>query len=256
MAAQQPLTFEQAMEMIMEYGRQADLRLEMMFQKFREEDDLRHQKEQKEREEKELKLQKEREAEELKRQEERAAEERRREAEELKRQKELEASEKAWKESQKESQKYWNKRFSEFTDRIGEIIEAMVEGNIVGKFRKLGYKFTKYHRRVGFTDYKLDIDREVDLFLEDGDVALLIEVKTKLETADVRKHIQRLEDYRRYADARVDKDKRRFIGAVAGAVADKEAIQFAHDNGMYVIVQSGEAVKILKSPKGFQPRNW
>ena len=83
---------------------------------------------------------------------------------------------------------------------------------------------------------------------------ILIEVKTTLETADVRKHIRQLEQYRCCADVRGD--KRRFVGAVAGAVVEGEAMDFAHENGMYVIVQSGKAVKIVPVPEGFQVKKW
>jgi hypothetical protein len=48
----------------------------------------------------------------------------------------------------------------------------------------------------------------------------------------------------------------RFIGAVAGAVVEGEAMQFAHANGLYVIVQSGEAMEIVEPPEGFQARKW
>ena len=92
------------------------------------------------------------------------------------------------------------------------------------------------------------------MFLENGDVAILIEVKTSLETADVRKHIERMEKFRRYAD--VKGDKRRFIGAVAGAVVEEEAAIFAQENGMYVIVQSGEAVEIVPPSAEFVAKEW
>ena len=48
----------------------------------------------------------------------------------------------------------------------------------------------------------------------------------------------------------------RFFGAVAGAVVDDEAMDFAHENGLYVIVQSGEAVEIVETPEGFKAREW
>ena len=83
----------------------------------------------------------------------------------------------------------------------------------------------------------------------------MIEVKTTLETADVRRHIERLEKYRRYANASSG-DKRRFIGAVAGAVVSDETAAFAQDNGLYVIVQSGKAVEIVTPPEGFRAKEW
>jgi predicted AAA+ superfamily ATPase len=149
-----------------------------------------------------------------------------------------------------------DKKISELGSRIGEIVENMVAGNIIEKFQDLGYDVTGCSPRKSFKNKELGIDGEVDLLLDDGDVGILIEVKTTLETADVRRHIERLEKYRRYADARGIGDKQRYIGAVAGAVVKKEAAKFAQENGMYVIVQSGEAVEIIEQPKGFKAKEW
>ena len=76
-----------------------------------------------------------------------------------------------------------------------------------------------------------------------------------METADVCNHIERLEKFRRCTDAK-GVDKRRFIGAVAGAVVKGDAADVAMENGMYVIVQSGEAIKILPQPEGFVAKKW
>lgn len=97
---------------------------------------------------------------------------------------------------------------------------------------------------------------EIDLILQDGDVAILIEVKTALKTEDINEHIERLEKYRRYIDEHGDVEKRRYIGAVAGAVIESNVVQFAQKNGMYVIVQSGKAVEIIPSPDGFVAKKW
>jgi len=147
------------------------------------------------------------------------------------------------------------KKISALGSRIGEIIEHMVKGNIVAKFQKLGYEVTEFSRNKFFENKKLGIRGEIDLFLDDGEVAVLIEVKTTLETTDVRSHIERLEKYRRCTDAK-GVNKRRFIGAVAGAVVSDDAVRFAQESGLYVIVQSGEAVEILTPPAGFQAKEW
>jgi len=149
-----------------------------------------------------------------------------------------------------------SKSVSKLGNRIGDIIENMVGGNtIVRKFNKLGYKIERFCKNQNFgRDLPKDMRGEIDLLLENGDIAILIEVKTTLTTADVRTHIARLEKYRRVAD--IKGDKRRFIGAVAGAVVEGEAEEFAHENGMYVIVQTGEAVEIVPTPEGFQAKEW
>ncbi|MCL2742999.1 MAG: hypothetical protein FWE67_04025 [Planctomycetaceae bacterium] len=149
-----------------------------------------------------------------------------------------------------------DKKISELGSRIGKIVENMVAGNIIEKFQALNYDVTGCSPHKSFAVKKLGISGEIDLLLDDGEVAILIEVKTTLETADVRKHIERIEKYRRYADARGIGKTQRYIGAVAGAVIMGEAAQFAHENGMYVIVQSGKAVNIVPPPEGFTAKEW
>ena len=152
--------------------------------------------------------------------------------------------------------KQTNKDVGGLTSSIGAIVANMVKGNIVEKFEALGYHdLDDCCEKKKFKNKKLKIKGEIDLFLENGSIAILIEVKTTLETKDVRDHIERLEKFRRYIDARGD-DKRQFIGAVAGASVDDEVADFALESGMYVIVQSGEAVEIVPTPEGFQARKW
>ena len=157
----------------------------------------------------------------------------------------------------KESSRETDRKISALGSRIGDIIENMVcgNGNIVDKFQEFGYEITAYNQRKIFQYKKLGIRGEIDLFLENGDVAILIEVKTTLETADVREHIERIEKYRRYVNE-TNGDKRRFIGAVAGAVVTDGAATFAQENGMYVIVQSGKSVDIVTPPTGFKAKEW
>jgi hypothetical protein len=143
-----------------------------------------------------------------------------------------------------------DRKISALGSRIGEIIENMVGGgNIVKQFQALNIPIHAHSRNKIFGIEGTNESGEIDVFLENGDVVILIEVKTKLTDDDVRKHIQRMEKYRLYGN-----DKRRIMGAVAGGVASKEVIDFAHHNGLYVIIQSGEAVEIIAQPKGFKAR--
>jgi len=56
-------------------------------------------------------------------------------------------------------------------------------------------------------------------------------------------------------DAKGNKNEK-YIGAIAGAVVDDSVVKFAQKHGMFVIVQSGYAVKILAPPKGFKAKEW
>jgi hypothetical protein len=62
-----------------------------------------------------------------------------------------------------------------------------------------------------------------------------------------------MEKLRRYADDRGD--KRKFLGAVAGAVVADNVREYALKKGFYVIRQSGDTVTI-ENPAGFKPKTW
>ena len=143
------------------------------------------------------------------------------------------------------------RKISDLGSRIGEIIENMVGGDIVGQFQARGIAIRSHSRDKTFGTRGTNESGQIDVFLENGDIVILIEVKTRLTDDDVRDHIERMKKYRLYGD-----DKRRIIGAVAGAVVSDDVIKFAHRQGMYVIVQSGEAVEIVASPEGFKAAEW
>ena len=145
-----------------------------------------------------------------------------------------------------EQMKRTDKKISELGSRVGEIVENMVGGDIVGQFQALGIAIKSHSRYKTFGTRGTSESGEIDVFLENGDIVILIEVKTRLTEDEVREHIERMKKYRSYGD-----DKRRIIGAVAGAVVSDDVIKFAHKQGLYVIVQSGEAVEIIAQPEGF-----
>ena len=135
--------------------------------------------------------------------------------------------------------------------RIGEIVENMVGGDIIGQFQALDVAIHSHSRDKTFGTRGTDESGQIDIFLENGDLVILVEVKTKPSQDDVIEHIERLEKYRLYGN-----DKRRICGAIAGAVVKDNVIKFAQKHGMYVIVQSGKSVEIVPPPEGFKAREW
>jgi hypothetical protein len=154
--------------------------------------------------------------------------------------------------AQEKSQEKFDKQFEKLGNRIGELVEAMVEGGVVRLFQELGYEFTRYSRHVEFKNKDHGVSGEIDFFLENGDNALLVEVKTNLSISDVKEHVRRLRKFRTDADARGD--KRRFLAAIGGGVIRENVRSFALKQGMYVIQQSGENVEIIP-PEG-KPKEW
>jgi hypothetical protein len=146
----------------------------------------------------------------------------------------------------------YNKRFGDFTRRFGEVVEYMLAPNLVKKFREYGFQFNEAMSNRVFSDDGDNTLFEVDIFLQNGDKAMLVEVKTKYTTEDVKEHIKRLEEMRKYADLR--SDKRVFLGAVAGVVMTSHVKKYALGKGFYVIEPSGETVNI--TPPSGKPKEW
>jgi len=159
------------------------------------------------------------------------------------------------KESQEETDrqiKDINKRFGEYSNRLGEISEYMIAPNLREKFNELDFNFQKTSKNTEVSDHQNDIFFEIDYFLENYSKAMLVEVKTKLISDHVNAHIERLEKMRRYAD--LHGDKRSFLGAVAGVVIPDNIRKLALNHGLFVIEPSGETFKITQ-PEG-KPKEW
>jgi len=135
-----------------------------------------------------------------------------------------------------------NKRFGEFSNRFGEIVEYMVAPSLNDKFNELGFAFQRTNNNSKFSDIKNNIKFEVDIILENGQKAILVEVKSKLTTEDVKNHIERLKKMRKYAD--LHNDNRIFLGAVATVVTLANVKEFALNKGLFVIEPIGESLKI------------
>jgi hypothetical protein len=146
-----------------------------------------------------------------------------------------------------------DKQLGELGNRFGELAEHLVTPNITEKFRALNYTFTKAGPDVKFTDTRGKTLAEVDVWLENGEFALAVEVKSYLRIQDVKDHIKRMEVLKRYMEER--QDSRKLLGAVAGAIVRAPVRSYALEKGFYVIEQSGDTVKI-EAPEGFSPRIW
>jgi hypothetical protein len=138
-------------------------------------------------------------------------------------------------------------------NKFGRLSEYLVVPNMVEKFNALGYEVRKASRNIVLHGPDKKILTEIDVLLENGTVAIVVEVKSDLGEAHVAQHVARMEKLRRYWDEH--NDTRRLIGAVAGAIMADKVKTIATEMGFYVIVQSGDTVKI-ESPDGFTPKMW
>jgi hypothetical protein len=150
------------------------------------------------------------------------------------------------------SLKELGKRFGDFTNRFGEAVEYMIAPNLQDKFYDMGLDFQEACPNYKVRSKKNNIYFQVDVYLTNGDTAMLVEIKTKLTISDINEHILRLEKMRKYADLRGD--KRTFLGAVAGVVIESDEREYALNNGFYLIEPSGETFNI--TPPHNNPKEW
>ena len=152
----------------------------------------------------------------------------------------------------KEHAESTNNSIGALTNLFGDVTEAMIAPKICEKFEEFGFSFLRANPNVRFNDRANKISFEVDIMLENGEKAMLIEAKTKQTLERVDKHILRLEKMRKYANLRGD--KRMFLGAVAGIVVTDEIRKYALSQGFYFIEYAGETFYI--TPPKDKPKEW
>jgi len=143
-----------------------------------------------------------------------------------------------------------DKKFGDLSNRFGELAEHLVAPSIKEKFNALGFTFKKVSQNIQITNASGSLTAEIDILLENGDTVIAVEVKAKPKQSDIDDHIKRLELLRAEDDQR-----KRFHGAIAGAIMSNELRNYILKNGFYPIEQSGDTVKI-NVPEGFKPRQW
>jgi hypothetical protein len=146
-----------------------------------------------------------------------------------------------------------DRKIGELGNRLGEVIEHIMSPDLHEKFKGMGFSFSRSSRNVEIRGPNGQGLAEIDVLLENGDCVLAVEVKTRLTTGDVKYHVKRMGILRGVADGH--NDRRKYLGAVAGAAVNQDVLAYALKSGFYVIVPSGETVDI-KAPEGFRPRIW
>ena len=152
----------------------------------------------------------------------------------------------------KESKENFNARLGSLTNLFGDFTLGMIAPKLREKFMDMGLVFPRSSREFEISDKKNKISFEIDILLENGDKAMLVEVKTKLTAERINKHKERLEKMRKYAD--LHGDKRTFLGAVAGFAVTDEVKEYALKEGFYLIEPDGDNFNITP-PQG-QPKEW
>jgi predicted AAA+ superfamily ATPase len=136
------------------------------------------------------------------------------------------------------------------TGKWGRFVEGLIAPAVHRLFQAWNIEVDRVYQRV--KAHKNGAGLEVDILAVNGEYAVLIEAKSTLGVDDVRDHLDCLQKFKPFFPEYAD---RKVIGAVAGIVIDEDADQFAYRQGLFVMAQSGEAVRILNDEQ-FRPKHW
>jgi hypothetical protein len=139
------------------------------------------------------------------------------------------------------------KAVNNLTTRWGRFVEEMVEPAVVRLFQERGIDVTQTMSRL--KSQRPRAAMEIDIVAVNGSELVAVECKSRLSKDDVNDFLTRLQ---RFKVAFPQFREFRIYGAVAGIEIDHGIDAYAYRQGLFVIKQSGETVKIVNDAQ-FQP---
>ena len=143
-----------------------------------------------------------------------------------------------------------SRNVDDLTGKWGKFLEGMVAPACKTLFADHNIPVHKVLQRVQ-AEY-VGRTMEIDIMVVNEGYVVLVEVKSTLKVDDVRDHLDRLAQFREFFPEYAD---RKILSAVAGIVIEEQADRFAYRQGLFVIGQTGDTVRILNDPQ-FQPKTW
>jgi len=136
------------------------------------------------------------------------------------------------------------------TTRWGQFVENLIEPAVLRLFQERGIDVQEVTRRM--RSQRHGAEMEIDIFAVNGDVAVAVEVKSRLSYQDVEYFLRCLERFKQSFPHYAAYD---IYGAVAGIEIDEGVDRFAYQRGLFVIKQTGDTVTIANDTT-FQPTAW
>ena len=147
----------------------------------------------------------------------------------------------------KETCKKLSELANSFTSQTGHIIEGLMEPSAMRMFQERGYNINRCWKN--FNKYVKELDKrlEVDLLLLDDEIAIIVEVKTNCTCKNIDHFVSQMQSFKEVCPEYADK---KILLAIAAINYDREALQYAHKQGLFVIRVSNDNVFTLDSTDG------
>jgi hypothetical protein len=139
------------------------------------------------------------------------------------------------------------KAVNNLTTRWGRFVEEMVEPAVVRLFQERGINVTQTMSRL--KSQRPGAAMEIDIVAVNGSELVAVECKSRLSKDDVNDFLIRLQ---RFKVAFPQFREFQVYGAVAGIEIDQGIDAYAYRQGLFVIKESGETVRIVNDAQ-FQP---
>ena len=143
-----------------------------------------------------------------------------------------------------------NQAVNNLSSRWGRFVENIVAPAALRLFQGQGMAVQEVYQRV--RSARGNHNLEIDILVVDDDVAVAIEVKSRLTQDSIRQVLRSLQQFKlafpHYASYRL-------YGAVAAIEIDKDVDTYAYNQGLFLIQQSGDSVSISNT-SDFKPRTW
>ncbi|MGR3317912.1 MAG: DUF3782 domain-containing protein, partial [Candidatus Anammoxibacter sp.] len=119
-----------------------------------------------------------------------------------------------------------SKSVNALTGKWGRFVEGLIVPAAERLFKERGIIIDKVSQRVK-THHNGDT-MEIDILAINGEYAVLIEAKSTLKVEDIKEHIERLADFKKFFPEYKDK---KVLGAVGGIVIEEHSDIFAYKQG-------------------------
>jgi len=143
-----------------------------------------------------------------------------------------------------------NEAVNNLSSRWGRFVENLVAPAVLKLFQERGILVERTYQRMRAPRGKQNL--EIDIFAVNHDVAIVIEVKSRLTQDHVRKFIQTLEVFKTVF---MEYTHHQLYGAMAGIEIDGDVDKYAENQGLFILQQSGDSV-CISTDRSFIPRTW
>jgi len=151
----------------------------------------------------------------------------------------------------KEDLKKLSKQVSDVTDSLGRFAESAVYPAVIPLFKKRGIRIDQLWGRLSTTIKGEEL--ELDIAGIGDDFALAIEVKMRLKQEYVEDFLQK--KLSRVFEFFPLLQRPILYGGVAAMTVDQEVERFAYKQGLFILTQTGDNVRIMND-KAFRPRSF